>query len=81
MVNLYSFQQFYFVRNGVFNITNSTGIFRSAGDGGQNWSSRSGTITTAYYLEYWAFDVLPSNGPYDRWFGFPLRCLSTVLDI
>jgi len=49
------------------------------GDTGPWWSSRSYSSTTnGYYLVFGASDVHPSAS-LDRWRGFPLRCLSTVL--
>ncbi len=57
----------------------SAGTFRGAGHYANGWSSHSGNITSnAYYLEIFTA-VEPSLGPNQRWFGFPLRCLSTVL--
>ena len=78
----------YFVRSGDVELPITTGTFRFAGVGGIYWSSRAssasanGTTTpSAYNLNFNATGVYPSNGPYERWLGFPLRCLSTVLDM
>lgn len=56
------------------------GVLRHAGQNGQGWSSRAAAFTsdtsaTAYYLEFRATAVNPSNGPNNRWNGFTLRCL------
>ena len=52
------------------------------------WSSRGSStnasgaaIPSGYGLGFNATGVIPSDGPHERWAGFPLRCLSTVLDI
>ena len=78
----------YFVRSGDVELPITTGTFRFAGVGGIYWSSRAssaganGTTTpSAYNINFNATGVYPSNGPYERWLGFPLRCLSTVLDM
>ena len=48
---------------------------------GFGWSSRTSTTNTLTYTVYLNEDIVrPSSGPYNRWHGFPLRCLSTVLD-
>ncbi len=69
------------------NFDGSGGTFGSAGITGDNWSShasptRSDGVSnlSAYYLEFKAV-VIPSLGPWDRFHGYSLRCLSTVLDI
>ena len=76
----------YFVRSGDVELPITTGTFRFAGVGGIYWSSRaaadtSSTSATAYYLAFDESTVYPSSGPSTRWNGFPLRCLSTVLDM
>ena len=79
----------YFVRSGYVSLPGVSGAtFRDAGIRGYGWSSRASStrangsaIPSAYYLEFVASAVGPSNGPYDRWLSFPLRCLSTVLDM
>ena len=60
--------------------------FWYAGIYGYWWSSRASStrndgaaIPSAYYLVFYASTVYPSDGPYERYFGRPLRCLSTVL--
>ncbi len=70
-----------FVRSGNLNLPGVSGAtFRNAGINGYGWSSRaaaytSSTAATAYNLGFNASDVYPSNGPNNRWNGFPLRCL------
>ena len=73
----------YFVRSGLLNLPGVSGAtFSHAGLSGYWWSSRSySDATHAYYLGFNASDVYPSDGPNNRWFGFSLRCLSTVLDM
>ena len=39
------------------------------------------TTPSAYGLYFNATGVGSSGGPYNRYYGFPLRCLSTVLDM
>ena len=55
---------------------------------GQNWSSRGDNtrfdgeiIPSTYHLVFKDIEILPSNGPDSRFYGLPLRCLSTVIDI
>ena len=70
----------YFVRSGVVALPGVSGAtFRGAGIYGYDWSSRGSAATNAYSLAFHASTVHPSFGPYERWRGFPLRCLSTVL--
>ena len=78
----------YFVRSGHVNLTVSAGTFRYAGQWGYDWSSRGsstrfdGVATpSAYVFAFSGTGVNPSHGPGDRFLGFPLRCLSTVLDM
>jgi len=68
------------VRSGLIDLSWSS--LRSSGREGH---SRSSTVaeyitptsgsTTAYDFEFSFLDVNPSNGPYVRWLGFPVRCL------
>ena len=74
-----------FVRSGYVHLTVSAGNFRNAGKWGFDWSSR-GTDSVwgsaglgGYNFSFSATGVNLSNGPDNRWIGFPLRCLSTVL--
>ena len=77
----------YFVRSGYVFLPGVSGdTFRYAGIDGYDWSSRASStrydgaaIPSAYSLDFYASTAHPSNGPYERWHGFPLRCLSTVL--
>jgi hypothetical protein len=69
------------VRSGNFNLTISAGTFRNAGHEGNWWSSRGADNVWGsaglggYNLNFNATGVNPSNGPTNRWIGFPLRCL------
>ncbi len=77
----------HFVRSGFINLpSRNGGTFLAAGLYGDWWSSRaaaytSSTSATAYLLTFNASTVYPSYGPDFRWYGFSLRCLSTVLDM
>ena len=76
----------FFVRSGYTNLSGIDGAtLRDFGYGGYYWSSKaviytSAASATAYYLGF-GIAVNPSYGPSVRWYGFPLRCLSTVLDM
>ncbi len=77
-----------FVRSGYFVLPSTAGTLRNAGRHAGYWSSRGsstrydGVATpSAYNLGFNATGVGPSDGPYERWLGFSLRCLSTVLDM
>ena len=77
----------YFVRSGQIRLTNSIGTLGYV-DIGFAWSSRGSSINSdgiiipsGYYIFFNNNSVEPSNGPAARYFSFPLRCLSTVLDI
>ncbi len=66
-------------------ITNTLG---GVGRWGRNWSScatstndEGATVPSGYNLDFPATAVHPSAGPWDRYSGFSLRCLSTVLGI
>ena len=76
----------YFVRSGYVDLDN--GKFWDAGITGYWWSSRgssthasSAVTPSGYILGFDATDVHPSYGPFNRYIGRSLRCLSTVLDI
>ncbi len=76
----------YFVRSGDLGPDNGKSWY--AGQHGYWWSSRGSstrydgvTTPSAYNLHFYATGVDPSAGPDNRWLGFSLRCLSTVLDI
>ncbi len=73
------------MRSGYFDLTTAD-VLRGAGVGGFSQSSRavdyvSSVTAAAHYLTFNTAAVGPSGGPGGRWFGFPLRCLSTVLDM
>ncbi len=72
------------MRSGDISPQNTAGTFKDVGLGGCSWSSYASTYTssitaTAYTLAF--STVSASSGERSRWYGFPLRCLSTVLDI
>ncbi len=69
-----------FVRSGYINLTLSTGMFGRAGNSGHWWVSYSYSTTTHAYILYVNTAVDPFNTG-NRYLGFPLRCLSTVLDM
>ena len=59
----------------------SGGTFMGAGLRGHGWSSRTWTLVEAAYdLKFDASNVNASTDT-NRYYAFPLRCLSTVLDI
>ena len=71
----------YFVRSG--SLSPADGKSWLAGVIGYEWSSRaaaytSSTAATAYYLGFNATGVGPSNGPVNRWNGFPVRLFVAV---
>lgn len=68
------------MRSGYINI--NTGRLKVAGQNGYDWSSRASStrwdgasVPSGYNLNFNATGVNPSNGPNERWHGFPLRCL------
>ena len=76
------------MRSGHVNLLGiSGGTFRNAGQWGFTWSSQAsstdtaGNSTPSAYSLYFITLVSPSGGPFTRHYGFPLRCLSTVLDM
>jgi len=67
------------VRSGRFTITQSAGALRLVGEEGRIWTQRAYSTTTharnlAIHAEYFNLNAVD-----DRWYAFPLRCLSTVL--
>ena len=77
---------FYFVRSGYLGPNGGKSWY--AGINGNWWSSRGsstrydGVATpSAYHLNFSDTGVNPSYGPDNRYYGFSLRCLSTVLDM
>ena len=69
------------MRSGYINLNLTTGTLRETSFRNDNWSSRGSAITSAYNLLIADVGVGASDGPVQRYYGFPLRCLSTVLDI
>ncbi len=76
------------MRSGYVNLALTAGTFRVASVNGYGWSSRASStrydgsiLPSSYELGFTTSIVSSSNGPYDRWHGNPLRCLSTVLDM
>ena len=68
----------YFVRSGYVYLNN--GSLRYFGLSGYGWSRSSvayssATSANAYHLDFNAGTVYPSFGPFNRWVGFPVRCL------
>jgi len=61
------------VRSGDVELNKTAGTFRNAGAYGFGWSSRGEAATTAYYLQIEPSAVKPSNGPNNRFNGFPIR--------
>ena len=70
-----------FVRSGFIELPYASGTLRNPSLTGYGWSTRSDAATTAYVLGFSAEVAHSSAGPTSRWVGFPLRCLSTVLDM
>ena len=62
------------MRSGYIELPKTAGTLRNAGHNADYWSSRGSAATNAYNLEF-NTAVNPSNGPNNRWYGFPLRCL------
>ncbi len=68
----------YFVRSGRVGLVR--GALRGYGESGWGWSRSavaygSATSANAYPLYFGPSVVYPSHGPYDRWDGYPVRCL------
>ena len=68
----------YFVRSG--SVTLDYGALRGYGESGWGWSRSavaygSAASANAYPLYFNPSVVNPSYGPYNRWRGFPVRCL------
>ena len=55
--------------------------FRAGGLYGDYWTSWIDGTSGAYYLHLRDTYMVSAYGPDNRWYGYPLRCLSTVLDI
>ncbi len=68
----------YFVRSGWIGLNNSS--LRGFGRNGFDWARSattysSATSAKAYNLKFHAGTVNPSDGPVNRVYGFPVRCL------
>ena len=70
-----------FVRSGYIYLPGIANTLRSLGHYATYWSSYSDALGIAYNFLLDINGVYPSRGPNHDWHGFPLRCLSTVLDI
>ena len=73
--------KFDFVRSG--NVNRNNGSARNLGINGYNWSTTASPVynngsaaLTGYNLNFNASGVNPSDGPLNRWLGFPIRCLA-----
>lgn len=73
----------YFVRSGFIQMTN--GRLRYVSIYGYYWSlvasSRHNSgeaIPSAFDLGLQADETYPSNGPSNRWFGFPIHCQNVI---
>ncbi len=69
-----------FVRSGFVSLTVSAGTLIGANYNGDYWSAHSYSTTMDAYFLATNIEVYPSY-PSSHYFGFPLRCLSTVLDM
>ena len=72
------------VRSGVVYV--DYGSLRDFGRYGHDWSRSistysSPTSANAYLLYFNPSDVAPSLGPYNRWLGFPVRCLVILVNL
>ncbi len=67
-----------FVRSGYVHLPSTAGTLRRTSYHAAYWSLHA-AATNAYALEFdTAINPSVEN---NRWYGFPLRCLSTVLDM
>lgn len=69
---------FHFVRSGYPDIVN--GVYRSGGVNGFDWSGAAmaydGTLlATSHDFNFDLLETYPSDGPYPRFLGYPIRCL------
>jgi len=53
---------------------------------GYDWSRTSvaylsATSAYSYWFEFTASESRPSNGPFNRWYGIPVRCLVYVVNL
>ena len=64
-----------FVRSGWVNVNAEYATYQAhLGYNGNYWSRTAVSSAYAYYLDFSPTDVYPSYS-FDRWYGFPLRCL------
>ncbi len=68
----------YFVRSG--NVDLNNGSLRFSGGVGYDWSRSavaysSATSASSYWFDFNSSVSRPSTGPFNRYFGFPVRCL------
>ena len=68
-----------YVRSGWIGV--HRGMLEFAGRVDHNWPSvasdyGSAERAGAYNLHFHQATVYPSIGPYNRWYGFPIRCLA-----
>ncbi len=71
---------FVFVRSG--DVALIAGVLRDAGITSVYWASRAGTYTSSTSATAYRFGftiVMYASYADNRWYAFPLRCLSTVL--
>ena len=70
----------YFVRSGFTDLSNGYGALRGSSDVGIWWSKTADDYTSVYLAHAFTAAltqnqvIVPST--YDRWYGFPLRCLA-----
>ena len=68
----------FFVRSGRAYL--SSGALKYLGNTFNYWSNTSSDASiianaTSYYFNGASSGLNPSNGPYSRWYGLPVRCL------
>ena len=68
----------YFVHSG--NVDLNNGSLRFSGGVGYDWSRSavaysSATSASSYWFDFNSSVSRPSTGPFNRYFGFPVRCL------
>ena len=76
------------MRSGYIYLLDTDNTLRNASIAADDWSSRgsdtrydSVSVPSAYDIAFNTDAVYSSFGPNERWHAFPLRCLSTVLDM
>lgn len=80
--NICYYNPLYFVRSGCIELPIVNGPLWLAGRNGNYWTGTASSKIWndngfgAFYLEYYDEIVNPGRGPYNRWFGFPLRGLA-----